>query len=118
MFEELYGGEEVIEESSRLRHDWYLKESSGVDYIHNNPDNISLEFLGIGMNAMLGTYDCAILLDHDTNLEDHSSAMIKSGRTKMATSFRQGDIMPSLENVFNTGWFDQECLVCPKHFSD
>lgn len=110
MFEELYGGEEVIEESSRLRHDWYLKESSGVAYIHNNPDKISLEFLGIGLNAMLGTYDCAILLAiHDTEFwENHSSAMIQNWENKkwLLLSTKE-DVMLSLENVFNMGWFDQ-----------
>lgn len=110
MFEELYGGEEVIEESSRLRHDWYLQESSGVAYVHNNPDKISLEFLGIGMNAMLGTYDCAILLAiHDTEFwENHSSAMIKNweNRKWLLLSTKE-NVMPALENVFNTGWFDQ-----------
>jgi hypothetical protein len=109
MFEELYGGGEVIEESSRLRYDWYLKECPGVDYIHKNPDNVSLEFLGIGVNAILGTYNCAILLAiHDTEYwEKYSSAMVKNWENKKWLLLStKDDVMPSIENVFNKGWFD------------
>jgi hypothetical protein len=110
MAEELYGEEEVVEESPHLRHDWYLEKYPGINYIHNNPDKISFEFLGIGMNALLGTYDCAILLAiHDPEFwYKYSSPMKKNWENKNWLQVSTADnIMSSLERVFNIGWFDQ-----------
>ncbi len=33
LFEEIYGGDEVIDETAHLRYDWYLKKSPGVEYV-------------------------------------------------------------------------------------
>ncbi len=109
LFEEAFGGEEVQGESRRLRHDWYLEKCPGVAYIHRNPDAVTLELLGFGVNALLGTYDCAILLAiHDpTYWDTYSSVMMSSWEAKGITSLSTRDPSPLLKDVFASGWFDQ-----------
>ena len=109
LFEEAYGGKEMEGESQRLRHDWYLGECPGVAYVHDNPEAVTLEFLGIGMNALLGTYDCAILLViHDSKYWDtYSSAWKGSWEAKRMRVLSTRNVSPLLESVFASGWFDQ-----------
>jgi hypothetical protein len=109
LFEEVYQGKEIIKETSHLRHDWYLKECPGVAYIHEQPENVTFEFLGIGINALLGTYDCAILLAiHDTSYWDAYSHLIRPNwEAKRGFFLSTKDVMPSLNNIFNSGWYDQ-----------
>jgi hypothetical protein len=109
MFEEVYGGDEVEAESRRLRYDWYLDECPGVAYVHKNPDAVTLEFLGIGMNALLGTYDCAVLLAiHDPKYWDtYSSALKRNWEAKKIRALSTRRISSVLERIFTGGWLDQ-----------
>lgn len=109
MYEEVYQGEEIIKPNKYIRHDWYLKECPGVAYVHEKPENITFEFLGIGMNAMLGTYDCAILLAiHDTSYWESYSYLIKPNwEANRGIFLSTKDVIPSLNRIFKSGWFDQ-----------
>jgi hypothetical protein len=109
LFEEAFGGKEAEQESQRLRYDWYLSECPGVAYIHENPDAVTLEFLGIGMNALLGTYDCAILLAiHDPKYWDtYSYALMRNWETQSMKLLSTRKASSFLEKVFTSGWFDQ-----------
>ena len=110
MFEEIYRGEEVIKLSPHLKYNWYLKECPGVAYIHENPEKVTLELLGIGINALMGTYDCAILLViHDPEYWDtYGNSMELFWETEKWLHLSTKEIMPTLQRAFNDyGWLDQ-----------
>jgi hypothetical protein len=109
LFEEMFGGYEVIEETPHLRYDWYLKECPGVAYVHHHPDQVSIEFLGIGINALVGTYDCAVLLAiHDDKYWDkYSRSILRNWEAKRWILLSTKNVVPTLENVFKNGWLDQ-----------
>jgi hypothetical protein len=112
LFEEAFGGEEAEGSSRRLRHDWYLDECPGAAYVHNNHDNseaVTLEFLGIGMNALTGTYDCAILLAiHDLNYwNTYSSALRRNWEAKHMITLSTRNVSPDLDTRLAEGWLDQ-----------
>jgi hypothetical protein len=119
MFEEVYGGEEAERTSRRFRHDWYLAKCPGVAYIVKSPEAVTLEFLGIGMNVLLGTYDCAILLAiHDPQYWDtYSHEMTRSWEAKGIKLLSTREAPKLLSTVFSGGWYDQgmfslsQCLL-------
>lgn len=54
VFEEIYGGEEVMRSSQRLTHDWYMKDIPPMNYFLEHDGAFRSELVGFGLNARTG----------------------------------------------------------------
>ncbi|MCK4658555.1 MAG: hypothetical protein KAV82_03450 [Phycisphaerae bacterium] len=61
LYEELFGGEEAIRGTRRLRHDWYTMESPEVQWLQANQNHWRLVLTGFGLDLATGNYIFALL---------------------------------------------------------
>ncbi len=61
LYEELLGGEDVVEKSQHLYHDWYAEESEAVQWFRDKNAYYSLLVTGFGLNLFSGNYEATLL---------------------------------------------------------
>jgi hypothetical protein len=107
--EELFDVKEVEQRTRHLSHDWFLDKCPGVRFLHDNAASVKLKVLGIGINALIGTYDLAVLVvvEDERYYDKYMRKMITNWEAetnrKLFTSAPAG----TLATIFSSGWFDQ-----------
>jgi len=78
LYEEIFGGIEATKNSGYIRHDWYAGQCPGIKYLQEHFNSWSLEYLGFGINAITGNYECVgLLCIHDPSYWEHFSYDMK-----------------------------------------
>lgn len=78
IYEELFCGKEVQEQTRRIHPDWYFKESPPFHWLHDHSEAYTSECLSFGVNLVSGDYEFAVLVAiHDPAFYDQFSAKME-----------------------------------------
>lgn len=101
VFEELFGGDEVQRNVSRLREDWFLDESPPLRWLQRHAGQWKMTITGSALNLSQGNYELAILfvVEDPTFWKKFSSKMVSSWESEPELSPLVGTRNEKIMNI-------------------